>query len=512
MDMRSLAFPLALLLTVTSQAQPGALDPDFNGGQPVVLGPGTQHDVVYKVIALPDTTTLFCGTTRIGGVMRAIVGHLLEDGTLDTNWGSSGYTTIPAGDASYAYDMALEQNGNIVVAGHAVVGGQSDVMVARLLPDGTLDTLFSGDGIALHAASAADDVAESVLIDGGKIIIGGSIKPQVGFVFKHSLFMRLANDGSLDVSFGTGGQTMFSVGSVTDQINDIALLSDFTIVGVGYWNTGSQDRGMMLKIDANGQPDAAFGTNGVKTAIVGAVGSKGYGVVAEGSSFVVTGYRENTDYDVFLAKFTTTGAPVTSFGTNGYTVIDNAPNDVGLGVAITGNGYVTTGTTGQFMGGARDLFTTRYDASGMVDLTFGTNGSVITSTAPGFEDGNSVAIQPDDKILVGGFGQFTNNDMVFVRYLSDAVATGTDMIATPVASLYPQPACGGTVWLRSPAALTNANARILDTRGRVLRSWSFSSAANEPVALSVDDLGAGAYWLEIVDGDARQVAPLLLSR
>ena len=57
---------------------------------------------------------------------------------------------------------------------------------------------------------------------------------------------------------------------------------------------------------------------------------------------------------------------------------------------------------------------------GSLDNTFGTNGKVITAFGDFGDQGNSVAIQDDQKIILGGYtqGSFTTADFALVRYLS----------------------------------------------------------------------------------------------
>ena len=54
---------------------------------------------------------------------------------------------------------------------------------------------------------------------------------------------------------------------------------------------------------------------------------------------------------------------------------------------------------------------------GSLDNTFGTDGKLTTDIGSYGDDGNSVAIQSDGKILVAGWsGNYSNEDFALVRY------------------------------------------------------------------------------------------------
>jgi uncharacterized delta-60 repeat protein len=90
----------------------------------------------------------------------------------------------------------------------------------------------------------------------------------------------------------------------------------------------------------------------------------------------------------------------------------------------------STGPSGQ-SGGFRDFAVARLNADGSLDNTFGTGGLVATPFGTLQEDNaQGVAIQPDGKILVGGY---TDNFLAFARYnpngsLDTAFGTGGKVV------------------------------------------------------------------------------------
>jgi uncharacterized delta-60 repeat protein len=67
----------------------------------------------------------------------------------------------------------------------------------------------------------------------------------------------------------------------------------------------------------------------------------------------------------------------------------------------------------------------RYDSSGQPDPTFGSGGRVLTDALPGHEEIHGMALQPDGKILVVGYGwNGSNYDLVLLRFTAAGLPDG----------------------------------------------------------------------------------------
>ncbi|MBC7938981.1 MAG: hypothetical protein H7Z19_04330 [Chitinophagaceae bacterium] len=108
------------------------------------------------------------------------------------------------------------------------------------------------------------------------------------------------------------------------------------------------------------------------------------------------------------------GAQLTSVGEG---------EDYAFAMAVQADGkVVTVGRTATNAGGT-DIAITRHLRDGTLDPSFGSGGKVITAVAPGraADEGRAVLIQPDGKIVVGGYTDATGTDKDFliVRYNAD---------------------------------------------------------------------------------------------
>ena len=137
-----------LALAAVASAAPGQLDLRF--GQDGVLTIGRGGDTEQVNALLPDAAgsvyaagALFRprapGGSASGNDMAVV--RLLDDGTLDPAFGEAGVTLINGGgDGEAAHAIVRQADGKLLVAGALELTSYTDFGVARLLPNGQLDT------------------------------------------------------------------------------------------------------------------------------------------------------------------------------------------------------------------------------------------------------------------------------------------------------------------------------------------------------------------------------------
>src|SRR5262249_4521269 len=126
------------------------------------------------------------------------------DGSLDNTFDSDGKVITDISTNDFAMAAALQSDNKIVIAGYTGNGSDYDMMLIRYNPDGSLDSSFDQDGIAIK--SFGYDIVNSLVIqDDGKIIAAGA--STVGYDGYYTLF-RYNTDGSLDNSFGSNGMVL----------------------------------------------------------------------------------------------------------------------------------------------------------------------------------------------------------------------------------------------------------------------------------------------------------------
>ena len=158
----------------------------------------------------------------------------------------------------------------------------------------------------------------------------------------------------------------------------------------------------------------------------------GVSVAVQGDGkIIVTGYFSNgSNDDLALARYTTAGALDPGFGTGGKVITAfGSGTDQGYSVAVQGDGkIIVAGYTAN--GSNTDFALVRYTAAGALDPSFGTGGKVTTDFGSGNDYGRSVAVQSDGKIIVAGEAwNGSNTDFALVRY---------EGVAAPVLTAQPQ--------------------------------------------------------------------------
>jgi hypothetical protein len=199
---------------------------------------------------------------------RAAIVRFTPNGQLDTGFdGATALATL--GDSNNVSHMKLDANQKIVLVGSAFTTG-SLALVARLLPNGQLDSDFSGDGFTLvdlddiETASRYSYFEDFVITTTGKIAaIGGGNTPS-----KREAVVFFKNNGNLDVS-GTNqtGITRFASATGVDwaQLNSIAQDGDgFLVAGGGAIDESSWTSrfATVVRFGSNGLLDSDFDNGG----------------------------------------------------------------------------------------------------------------------------------------------------------------------------------------------------------------------------------------------------------
>jgi len=249
-------------------SQAGTLDVTFSDDGIALFTPGDVHDNAWDMAALDDTTMLLCGTAKLngsGGATSGILMKVLNDGSQDMSWGTDGVVELQYGTDTYAYDMLFQPDGKILVSGICyVTASDGEAFVARFNPNGTPDPTFNSTGYFLSSYSVYEETCDAMALQtDGKIILAG--QTYLGS-FSQMLFMRVNSNGTIDNSFGTGGYTEINSSVQGERINDLGILSNGTIVGLGYGYLNSPwwgEKVHMAKLTSSGAPMPGFGLDGV---------------------------------------------------------------------------------------------------------------------------------------------------------------------------------------------------------------------------------------------------------
>ncbi|MGH8093590.1 MAG: delta-60 repeat domain-containing protein, partial [Chthoniobacterales bacterium] len=130
-------------------------------------------------------------------------------GDLDSSFGKGGQVASDfKGSNDFAYAVALQADGKIVIAGNRFLGNSAegaDFLVARYNPDGTLDKTFGQGGHVVTDFGLTEQAAAVAIQPDGKIVVAGGTYSVFPFAGGQYALARYNPNGSLDTSFGVGG-------------------------------------------------------------------------------------------------------------------------------------------------------------------------------------------------------------------------------------------------------------------------------------------------------------------
>ena len=108
--------------------------------------------------------------------------RLTEDGELDTSFGSQGKSITIYQGGDYVEEVLVQEDNKIIVVGDSRDSvGKVSALIARLTPDGDLDTSFGNNGIITHKYDdnpGQSDMVRSGLIYNNKLLVAGAVNMQ----------------------------------------------------------------------------------------------------------------------------------------------------------------------------------------------------------------------------------------------------------------------------------------------------------------------------------------------
>lgn len=412
-SLRAVALSLLFIAASTDVfAAPGDLDPTFGtGGKVITVLPDDNR--AQKMAIQPDGKIVVQGRGLLGGNLSTnFLTRYNSNGTLDTGFGTDGTVIISYATTfeDFQHGLAILSDGKILVSGdvYKPLANESDFAVFRFNSNGSRDTSFGTDGVAVAQVSRRDDYGYTMQVQpDGKIVV-------VGFVRKADPLTsdvgvaRFNADGTIDTAFGTNGKLIIAIPTNTNfaLAYHFDILPDGKLLLIGRTtNQNNASRKVFLsRINADGTLDTSFGTSGVLLPEFNQLDNFVYQFALQPDGKIVfptSNSSGGVTQSSTVVRLNPNGTLDTSFGTNGTVVIPTSEGRFGYSVLIQPNGKILAAL--QTSGAAPIRFAIiRLNADGSRDTSFGSNGIVTTLLASFTNSVSDLKLQPDGKLIACG--------------------------------------------------------------------------------------------------------------
>jgi uncharacterized delta-60 repeat protein len=321
--------------------------------------------------------------------------------SIDSTFGNNGIEQINFGFfPSYFSDMEFQDDGKILMVSYnfQVI---NPIMITRRLPNGTADNTFGDNGQVrtTFGFQYCDTYDIEQLPDGGILI--------AGMADGKSALLKIAENGSIDSTFGINGRVIYSFGpSVGSRIRSLEIDQNDRIIAVGEaynYDNLSFDIAA-VRFNSNGSIDSSFGASGnVKIDMQGRndLGSCS-ALLPDGKILIAGNGRDNEDNTNFaMTRINPDGTLDLSFGNAGKVIltINSGYNETFENLHILEDqSILAVGTS------AGDFAVLKFDASGNSIQAFGNQGHTTIDFDDYQDNGFEILVDEENRILLGGYG------------------------------------------------------------------------------------------------------------
>jgi uncharacterized delta-60 repeat protein len=285
----------------------------------------------------------------------------------------------------------------------ALGGGWSSVRAA----DGTLDPTFgTGGEVTTDFNNSTDWLSRIAVQPDGKIVAIGDTHPS-----HKGALARYNPDGTLDTTFGTGGKVI-TVANVRESVNGLLILPDGKIMISGSISLPSEfdSSFVLLRFNPDGSVDPTFGNGGIVMTNIAEHDDYAYAIALQPDGKIVAAGRRGIQFypteqrkgNVALARYNPDGSLDRAFG-NGGTVV----NDFGQGLESYALQLLIQPDGKLVIAGesSYEFLVARYNSNGTLDTTFGDGGHQLVNFSSNWDHGRDALLQPDGKIILVGVAE-----------------------------------------------------------------------------------------------------------
>lgn len=523
--MKSLYFLLFNFLVFSQISAQTLVNVDATYGQNGIatVDFGTVYETCSTSVMQPDGKIILGGIHRENGESFKIsLGRLQTNGQPDLSFGNNGKLVLSY-DETRGHNLRqilIQPDQKILVAFLLNVDNEEKRMLARLLPNGNLDTQFGNQGFYASPWPRGESWTGCKVENDGKIMAFG-VNSELfdGLYYGRIVSFRLFPTGKIDTTYngynykvhrllstGFVRESAFSVVNSTGNGNVLQCRSQNPVTSV---NTNH-----LLKLKEDGTRDSTFGINGLLTYSFPGVNTATIGIhLGQNGRILLPGIHRINSTDLqapAIYGFKPNGRIDSTFGTNGiarfvYNPFPGFTTHLGVDLKTDAQNRIYLGHYGFSENSTFRVFAvTRFLANGQVDNTYGINGNLSTSF-PG--DPQKIYLDPVDGLpILTGYANFTsftaNDDMVALKVKSTLVSNLPLM--DQEAQVFPNPVRKGErFWVRGFGC---ESFHVVDIHGKIMENQSLRiEKDNRGFSISTSELPTGLYFIQLISSTGKSI-------
>lgn len=432
----------------------GSLDVSFPPA-----GTGANGDV-NAICVQPNGKIIIGGSFQAYNGVATRLARLNPDGGLDTDFD----TDLPLNGSISG--IAVQANGKVLIA------GLFPQRITRFNSDGTPDNSFSPPILdsTVHVVTAQQD---------GRIMIGGQFTSVNDGAYSRNRVARLNADGSLHLSFDPGNGADGAVRTI------VPMAAGKTLIGGAFNSYGGFSMAHVAQLNADGTLDTGFNIgSGITDDTVRVIVRQDNGKVLVAGDF----YVFNGVYSPNIVRLNPDGSMDTTFS-SGYGVDGHI-----LCMALQADGKILIGGEFSTYDGTVRNRIARLNTNGSLDPGFNPVAGASATI-------NTLALQPDGKAVIGGaFTSYNGTGRNRVARVINDIGSGVQENEVPAVFAHPNPT-RGMLTLELPMQPLFSGLRVLDTTGRLVLSQLIGKP-NNSITVDLSGQESGLYLVQVlfVDG------------
>lgn len=479
----------------------------------------------YDVVLQPDGKMVATGM-YISGKTFPVIFRFNPDGSIDNTWSDDGYLIDSVGNRGLdGWAVARQSTGRILVAGPGQDCGTGTCAyvfaIAAYDVNGDPDSTWGGSSqVRLYPGGNASGILDIQVMPDDRVVVAGYFSGPSGWLLQVA---RLLPDGTPDPGFDGDGIAFLDAGANAEQVNSLLVQPDGSIVMAGYTkNTGDEDA-IIAKLLPDGSPDLSFGGGDGFTSLTLTTSIErfeGLCRMQNGKYFAVGSSAPGAGSSAarLYARFTPDGLIDSTYSADGFDIahlysLPYSSTTAKFALALPHNKVVTGGW---YLGDViYDGYVERLDSNGLPDPTFADMGIDTLDIAGKYNLFYAMVQQPDGKLVCAGGSQIPFTFTTYyslARYNMDDVITGTSETA-PVAEtlmICPNPVTGNEDDLNVLAYTRISQYQLVDISGKVIMQGNPSASG---FVVPLQGIAAGTYLLtSTADDGTHHHRKLVISR